>query len=258
MFFSCFLLLLALHVLSAGRVPQPEERIIGGSPIEIEQAPWQVSLQTQGHHICGGSIYSKDIVITAAHCFFTEDGQQLLAEDFIVRAGSAMKNSGGTLVKVVAIQTHEMFKITNFKYDIAVMRISEALELTNKVQTIPLAEKNPARGTPAFSSGWGFSSLEFNHVDGSVEVVSPVNLQGVRLQINSADYNGMVLKIPKDVISAGSFEQTTCKGDSGGPLVVNQQLVGVVSSGPEWCDGDADFTSVPYFREWILNTIESI
>jgi len=39
MLFSCFVLLLAFDFLSAGRVPQPEERIIGGSPIEIEQAP---------------------------------------------------------------------------------------------------------------------------------------------------------------------------------------------------------------------------
>ncbi|XP_037710184.1 trypsin alpha-like, partial [Drosophila subpulchrella] len=236
MFFSCFLLLFAL---------------------KIEQAPWQVSLQTQGHHICGGSIYSKDIATTAAHCFFTKDGRQLPAEDFIVRAGSAIKNSGGALVKVAAIRTHEMFEITNFNYDIAVMRLSEALELTHKVQTIPLAEKNPARGTPAFSSGWGYS-LWFNHVKGSVELISPVNLQGVQLEINSSDNDGMILKIPKDVISAGSFGQTACRGDSGGPLVVNQQLVGVVASGPQWCDGDADFTSVPYFREWILNTIESI
>jgi len=109
-------------------------------------------------------------------------GQKFLAEDFIVRAGFEIKYSGGTLAKVASIGAHEMFEVTNFNHDISVMRLSEALELTNKVQTISLAEKTPARGTPAFSSGWGFSSLEFNHVDGSVEFTSPVNLQGVRLQ----------------------------------------------------------------------------
>ncbi|XP_016967465.1 trypsin alpha-like [Drosophila biarmipes] len=258
MFFSCFLLLLATNVLSAGRVPQPEERIIGGKEIEIEQAPWQVSLQIQGKHKCGGSIYSKDIIITAAHCFFTKDGKRLEAEDFKVRAGTAMSNSGGIVVEVAAIRAHEVFKMSKFKYDIGLMRLSEPLEFTNKVQPIPLAEWNPPRGSPAFSSGWGASFVENNPFKGYVQFINPIHLQGVRLLINSSGYSKLILHRPKDTISAGSNTQTTCRGDSGGPLVVNQQLVGVVSYGPGRCRGAGSFTSVPYFREWILNTIETI
>lgn len=42
-------------------------RIVGGVPITIEQAPWQVSLQTYSH-MCGGSIISNNWVLSAAHC----------------------------------------------------------------------------------------------------------------------------------------------------------------------------------------------
>ena len=36
--------------------PLYESRIVGGIPIEIEYAPYQISLQSNNFHICGGSI----------------------------------------------------------------------------------------------------------------------------------------------------------------------------------------------------------
>lgn len=45
-----------------------DEKIVGGFPIEINAAPYQVSLRYFGSHICGGSIISEYYVLTAAHC----------------------------------------------------------------------------------------------------------------------------------------------------------------------------------------------
>ncbi|XP_017014654.2 trypsin alpha-like [Drosophila takahashii] len=250
--FRCFLLLLAFDFLSAGRVPQLEERIVGGSDIEIEQAPWQVSLQINGQHYCGGSIYSKDIIITAAHCRFTREGRRLEAKDFQISVGSSLKNTNGSLVKVAAIKSHERFHDPPYKNDIAVMRLSEPLEFSNKVQPIPLAENYPALGTNAFASGWGATSFELGFMNGFLELnpIYPVHLQGVSLQIRS--------KLPGDLTYAGITGQTICGGDSGGPLIVNNQLVGVVSSGPIFCNDFGTFTSIPAFRNWILDAIKSI
>jgi len=142
------------------------------------------------------------------------------------------------------------------------MRLSEPLEFTNNVQPIPLAEYNPAPGTLAFVSGWGATSAQHSYLNGleDVEYSYPKHLQGVLLQINRPTniFGGLLFSLRQDLISAGSFWQTTCRGDSGGPLVVNQQLVGVVSSGSGMCNGTAAFTSVPYFKKWILNAIKSI
>ncbi|XP_016967495.3 trypsin alpha-like [Drosophila biarmipes] len=249
MFFSCFLLLLATSVLSAGRVPQPEERIIGGDYIKIEQAPWQVSLQIYGQHACGGSIYSKDIIITAAHCRFTSEGVRLEAEIFTVRVGSTLKNIGGRVVQVAAIKSFERYVVNTSTNDIAVMRLSEPLEFSNKVQPISWAEKNPAPGTPAYVSGWGAILADDDFIEIDEKYTYPNRLQGVQVQITH-DLT--------DKITAGNDRKTTCNGDSGGALVVNHQLVGVVSSGPEYCDGRSIYTSVPHFRDWILNAIKSI
>ncbi|XP_050744280.1 trypsin alpha [Drosophila biarmipes] len=252
MIFGCFLLLLALDLLSAGSAPpRPEERVIGGRDIEIEQAPWQVSLQYRGRHYCGGSIYSKDIIITAAHCRFTEERQRLEAEDFEVRVGSALSDAGGRLIKVAAIKSFEpyTFEDTN---DIAVMRLSEPLEFSEQVQPIPLAKENPARGSPAFTSGWGAMKKPF-----SKKFVYPRHLQGIWIR-TYLPILGILVPKRQDLVYAGSYRRTSCNGDSGGPLVVNQQLVGVVSGGFKGCITFAKYTSVPYFRKWILNAIESI
>ena len=52
----------------------PQPRIVGGQNAENNQFPYQISLRFNNYHICGGSIISKNYVITAAHCVTTNSG----------------------------------------------------------------------------------------------------------------------------------------------------------------------------------------
>ncbi|XP_017047444.1 trypsin beta-like [Drosophila ficusphila] len=258
MFIKCILLLSAINFLSAGRLPQPEERILGGKNIEIEDAPWQVSLQFLGKHRCGGSIYSKDIIITAAHCLL-DKGVELKAEDFQVRVGSSLKSSDGTLIQVEAIKSHEKYNNLTIVNDIAVMRLSESLEFSSKVQPIPLAEKNPLPESLAMASGWGAVTVTVTK-DHSLPIVwvdkeHPEHLQSTLLRIiNCREYQDAT----EDNICVNTPGQSTCMGDSGGPLVVDQQLVGVTSFGSKVCNNTSAFAGIPSFRNWILNAIKVI
>ncbi|XP_043063876.1 trypsin alpha-like [Drosophila ficusphila] len=254
MFIKCFLLLSAINFLSAGRVPQPEERIIGGKDIEIEDAPWQVAILYRGRQYCGGSIYSKDIIITAAHCRFDEKGKMLKTKYIQVRVGSSLANSNGTLIQVAAIKSHEDYPDPLKNNDIAVMRLSKPLQFSSKVQAIPLAERNPSPGTLAMAFGWG--AVKVTPSVGKDILEPPKQLQGIDLQVQNCwkyfnDISG-------ENICVKSPRQSTCRGDSGGPLVVDKQLVGVTSWGPAYCNDFAVFTGVPYFRNWILNAIDSV
>ncbi|XP_017055192.1 trypsin alpha-like [Drosophila ficusphila] len=250
MFIKSFLLLLAFNYLSAE--PEPSQRIVGGGPIDIEEAPWQVSLQLNGKHSCGGSIYSKDIIITAAHCrFVISTGQQIEAEDFTIRVGSTITFSEGTIVKVAAIKSHESFKLGPNSNDIAVMRLAEPLEFSKDVQPIPLAKYNPMPGSFAWTTGWGATLI---HPHG------PVYLQGVCVRIQRPEMcrYDMVHDMTEDLICAGEDGGGACGGDSGGPLVVDRKLVGVVSGGPSDCLSSTRYISVPYMHNWILNAVKSI
>lgn len=49
-------------------VPMLDGRIVGGSATVIQNFPYQLSLQYYGQHICGASILSPVVALTAAHC----------------------------------------------------------------------------------------------------------------------------------------------------------------------------------------------
>lgn len=48
-------------------------RIINGATITINAAPYQVSVRLSGNHFCGGSIISRNVILTAAHCKVLKD-----------------------------------------------------------------------------------------------------------------------------------------------------------------------------------------
>src|SRR5262245_25894410 len=51
-------------------------RIVGGHDTTIEQHPWQVALDIDGE-LCGGAIIAADWVLTAAHCFYSDDPKKV-------------------------------------------------------------------------------------------------------------------------------------------------------------------------------------
>ncbi|XP_017075153.1 trypsin alpha [Drosophila eugracilis] len=247
MFIKCFFLLQAINFLSAEPVFQPEERISGGNSIRIEQAPWQVLLLIQKQQICGGSIYSKDIIVTAAHCLFTIGEERLEPKDLLIRAGSTFIDFGGDLIEVAALKYHEEFNFITKRNDIGIVRLSKPLQFSKKVWPIPLAGVNPPSGTFAFSTGWGATSVTSN-----TPRKYPRNLQGIVVPIHKC------IGLHDDYICAGNFNKAACFGDSGGPLVVDQKLVGVVSIVYGTCTATSSYISVPFFKKWILNAINSI
>ena len=66
-------------------------KIVGGQ-IAPSPIPWQVSVQSEGSHFCGGTILDAFTILSAAHCL-NNYGESI--EGLSIRAGSRKWSSGG-------------------------------------------------------------------------------------------------------------------------------------------------------------------
>ncbi|XP_017130161.1 trypsin beta-like [Drosophila elegans] len=248
MYFECLISLTSFVLLSAARIPGPEERIVGGYNIPIKDVPWQVSLLNNGVHDCGGIIYSDRVILTAAHCL---EGVNL--QKFWIRAGSPIWSKGGQLVKVQKAIPHEHYKSKSLPNDVAVLILRSPLKFDANVKKIALADTTPKAGTMSLVSGWGYTTDK--------GVTSPI-LKGVNVAVVSQTdckkaYGNSI--ITKDMICAWAPGKDACTFDSGGPLISlpDRKLIGIVSFGGVCASNiPGVYADVAFFRNWIIDTIK--
>ncbi|XP_013110302.1 serine protease SP24D [Stomoxys calcitrans] len=220
-------------------------RIVGGSFAKLGQFPYQVALLYNNEHLCGGSIISKEYIITAAHCVvYQYTKTRLPVTSLSIRAGSLSPIFGGQQVGVANITINPAYDW--FHHDIAVLKLSEPLEFNENVQAIALANADPPSGVQVSTSGWGrtstygpFATLLKNH--------TLTSLTRDDCEKESKRF------VPKSVICLmGGDNNGICKGDSGGPAVYNNTLVGVVNYYNKGCGVEPEgFASIKQNRGWI-------
>ncbi|XP_017082346.2 trypsin [Drosophila eugracilis] len=225
----------------------PFGRIVNGESADIENFPYQVSIQTtKGSHFCGGSLIAADTVLTAAHCM-----QSYAASELQVRVGSSSRSSGGEVVTVRAFKYHEGYNSKLLINDVAIMKLSTPVRQTSKIRTIELADSEPVSGTDAVVSGWGTTCFLF--------CSSPDTLLQVGVQLlhktdcASDNYSYGSDSIKDTMVCATGEKKDACQGDSGGPLVANGKQVGVVSwgSGCAWTGYPGVYADVAALKSWI-------
>lgn len=234
--------------ISYEELSEIDERIVGGKNVTIEEYPWQVSLQYGRTHICGGSLYSKDIVITAAHCVFNKT-----AEHFKVRVGSTKYYEGGELVNVTTFKIHNEFNFTTYENNIALLRLEHPVTFSRKVKSIKLARRYPTFRTNAVVTGWG--STGGNLLSTSLQAANVKLLPPKDCASSSHSYGNL---IKPGMICAYAKEKDLCDGDSGGPLVNRGRLIGVVcwDRGCGHADLVGVYTDVVHYKPWISQTVK--
>ena len=223
--------------------------IVGGEAAAPNANPWQVSLQVGGGHSCGGSIVSPTVIVTAAHC--TEG---ISANELSIRAGVTDINStDGQDREVSKIINHPSYQ--GGAADIAMLVLSEPLDLSGNVSAVPLATKADVdQATTATTSGWGdLSETDATPVSELREAEVPL--------VDDASCSAQLGIDPGQETCAGGTGTDSCYGDSGGPLVIttadgSTKLAGVVSWGEE-CGGNTPgvYAEVPAFSDWIADQV---
>ena len=226
----------------------PSGAIVGGSPTDVTNVPWQISLQDSEGHFCGGSVVSETVIITAAHCV-----EGMFASQIRVVAGVSNLNDSGQVRAVASIVEHPDYASSGVA-DIAVINLAQPLSLGGTVQPIALATTTDlSSANHALVSGWGATS-ENDEAGSSALLTASVPL------VSDAACN---LALGQDGISpavetcAGGTGTDSCYGDSGGPLTVIDangapKLAGVVSWGIE-CGADTPgvYAEVPALADFI-------
>ncbi|KAH8289949.1 hypothetical protein KR018_008937, partial [Drosophila ironensis] len=226
--------------------PALAQNLLDELPIAIRQVPWQVSVQVNGRHHCGGAIYRPDIVLTAAQCV---TGSKI--ESLSVRAGSILRNLGGQIVRVRKIRTQLLGLRSS---DVAILLLGSSLKLGYTVRAIPLAGTTPKAGSRATVSGWG----QLGSIVPPSEVLLRVNLQIVEQLRCQAENVAKTRVVLADEICAAprGIIPLACQGFSGGPLVSGGQLVGIVSWNNQcgFLNIPSVYANIPLLRIWIEAT----
>lgn len=143
-------------------------RIIGGQEAEVNQFPYQVGLilylkNSTDVGLCGGALITAQRVLTAAHCVDVVVGIDAVfgAHSLILLEDDQVRRKVPTSDMI----WHEGYDPKTLTNDIAVIRISSPVPLSNAIQVVALPQTADLEsnfvGEAAAVSGWGlFSSLQ--------------------------------------------------------------------------------------------------
>jgi hypothetical protein len=247
--------LATVHAPAAG-AQKAHSAIVGGTPISITAAPWQVYLGVGSDLACGGSVLDATHVLTAAHCVIPEGSTTPRAPSSLtVRAGfddvSEPAPAGSQVVGVASLRTHPLYDERTKADDVAVLTLAKALSLAG-ARTKPIALA-PVGGGPAPGAALGFSGYgaqaEGQLPDGALYGTALTAISDVDCRAAANPNSTATIQC---VAPGGS---SPCFADSGGPLTAGGVQVGVASyAPPAGCGrGPSGFTDVtaPEIRAFI-------
>ncbi|EGX57194.1 trypsin precursor [Streptomyces zinciresistens K42] len=199
-------------------------RIVGGTPAAQNEFPFMVQLSMG----CGGALYKKDVVLTAAHCMNGSGNDTSIT----VTAGANDLNAPGA-IKVRSTKVKVAPGYDGTGKDWALIKLARSVDRpTLKIATTDRYN----RGTFTIA-GWG--DTQEGAGTGTTKL-RKANVPFVTDRVCKRQYGNRL--VSKEELCAGQQRGAidTCQGDSGGPMFrkddANKWIqVGIVS----WGDGCA-------------------
>ena len=233
------------------------QRIVGGIEAIPNSWPWIVSLQLRDH-LCGGALIDTRHVLTAAHCLTSVISSQLR-----IIAGlheRQNKNTGRTQTLTVSrIFMHEQYNTVTQSNDIAILRLSQPVQLNDYVNLICLPGPDPQESSSVTVAGWG-TTYKNSPLATTLRQVS-IKVSNSQASAAYPAYFNIQRQIGAGLPNIGGKD--SCQGDSGGPLMFKNNdiwyLSGVVSFGTECALANFPgvYTRTSAYLNWIKSKINS-
>nr|XP_022904675.1 cationic trypsin-like [Onthophagus taurus] len=248
-------------------------KIVGGYDLGYFKYPWFVSLLEDGEPSCGGTLVSKKIVVTAAHCFDSylrpqRDRSITLEKAFEYKLGvynNCMPHEKSQQsFKATKVYVHEKYFEKDPYYDIAAVKLNREASDFQPCCLPSKVMKESRRPKEALVTGLG--ELKFNSRDTPCTVHEARVLmypdKTCRSMLNQADGTGKKLK---GAFCAGYLSGgiDSCRGDSGGPLIAlgpnsRYYLIGITSFGFDCAQPKrlGIYTDVSKYLGWLRAIID--
>ncbi|KAK9974580.1 hypothetical protein ABG768_022665 [Culter alburnus] len=231
-----------------------EDRIVGGEDTAIEHWPWQVSLQWNHQHACGGALLSTHWIISAAHCFTSRTRD--LSRWTVVLGQTQNTASRGVSVEMVVV--HKDYSRLSNDFDIAMLKLTWPVTIGESILPVCLPPHQLSVKDMLVVTGWGLLK-EKGELPSVLQKASLPLID--RSECSKPSVYGSA--ITPRMLCAGFLEGNidACQGDSGGPLVYlssRWQLLGVVSWGVG-CAREGKpgvYTDVRQLLDWIYTIME--
>ncbi|XP_061167327.1 trypsin-1-like [Saccostrea echinata] len=267
------------YSVSCGRPYRPPKqhhnnhinRVIGGEEALMGTLPWMVMLTENGAQVCGGSIISDKLVLTAAHCF--EDQGSLDPRRWRAIVGkhhlfyTDLTQQTHTINRIIM---HEGYDNQTVRNDIAILVLDNHVMFNSYVMPVclpgaPLSSfishhSHSHPGIVGIVAGWGDTG-ESN----PKYVLNQVSIPILNDRVCGAHTWYGSAFLPQTTFCAG-FEQggrDACIGDSGGPFIIQDHSgywvqVGITSWG-YGCGHPRSpgiYTDVTMYLTWIKQKAE--
>ncbi|CAG7818503.1 unnamed protein product [Allacma fusca] len=227
-------------------------RIIGGTDALSGEFPHQVQLKYFGDHLCGATLISSFLVLTAAHCVMYKSPRRVkvVSGEYRLSANDSSEQFRDTR----QIFMHEDYHEKTYANDIALLLLANEFQLDNFTKVISLPQENMSFTGEAIVTGWGrLLERVFSPGDTLQKVTVPI----VPRETCRESYALLNRNITENQICAGAHKKDSCKADSGGPLTCSlngtKYLCGIVSYG-FGCGRErfpGVYTNVAKYQSWI-------
>ncbi|XP_039181686.1 serine protease hepsin isoform X1 [Crotalus tigris] len=261
---------LATLCQDCGRRKLSVDRIVGGQDASLGKWPWQVSLRYDGTHLCGGSIISKEWVVTAAHCF--PERNRVVSRWQVFMGAISQQSTRGLQMDVAGIVYHGGYRpfvdpnSEENSNDIALLRLATPLSFNEIIQPIclPALGQTLVDGKICTVTGWGNTQYYGQQSDVLQEASVPIISTSV---CNGPDYYGSQIRPRMFCAGFAAGGTDACQGDSGGPFMCEDsisqvsrwRLCGIVSwgTGCALANKPGVYTKVNDFHGWIHRTMKT-